>query len=60
MCPKKYKITMCNAKYGHHGDGKDIHVNHKLHGFGTTNEKLESQENDNSPIFREEVKINGN
>lgn len=51
---------MCNAKYGHHGDGKDIHVNHKLHGFGTTNEKLESQENDNSPIFREEVKINGN
>ena len=59
MCPRKYKINIDNAKYGHHGNG-NIHVNHKLHGLGTTNEKLESQNNDKGNlIIREGVKRNG-
>jgi len=62
MCPKKYEVNVSNAKYGQHGNG-NIHVNHKLHGLGTTEEpsKLQSQNNDikGNLIIREGVKING-
>jgi hypothetical protein len=58
MCPKKYEIHISNAKYGHHGNG-NVHVNHKLHGLGTTNE-LQSQNYDKGNlIIREGVKKNG-
>lgn len=62
MCPKKYEIHITNAEYGHHQNG-EVHVNHELHGLGTTNEldELRSQNTDNKGnlIIREGVKLNG-
>lgn len=49
MCPMKYTIYMDNAIHGHHGNGKEVHVN----------QTLQSQ-NDKIPFSEEGVKRNGN
>ncbi len=51
MGPKKYTIYMDNAIHGHHGNGKEIHVN----------QTLQSQKyNGTKPIIiREGVNYNG-